>query len=505
MNALYDELRAALHSVWHRRWLALAVAWGVCVLGWLAVALVPNSYESGARIYVELDDPLSQQIGLGEQDRKRSVERVRQVMTGAGSLEKVIRSTALGREITSDRQMQGAIASLAENIKVVSQQDNLFEITAQSGRGDLSDAVNAQLSQQIVQKMIEIFRDENLAGTRGEMNETIEFLDQQLANRQKQLEEAEQRRVAFEAKHPELIGGTQALLAKVEGMRSEIRSIDADIAAAQSALAAINGQLAGTPRTMVVPGAAGGAKGALYQAQSDLAGMKARGLTDEHPDVASLQRQINALRRQAESQPEAGTPNPAHASLQSIAAERQANVQALMSRRAAAQSELASIAANQSTDPIIATEAQRISRDYDVLRKQYDELLQDREELRLRGQVENDRSGVKFEVIDPPVLPTAPAAPNRPLLLFAVLVLGILAGGGVAFGIGYLRSTFMTASQLERALDLPVLGTVSLIATDRTDQSRARRSKQFYAASGALCGLFVMLLIAEFVQRGSVA
>lgn len=505
MNALYDELRAALHAVWHRRWLALGVAWAICILGWLAVALVPNTYESRARIYVELDDPLSQQIGLGQQDRKRSVERVRQVMTGAASLEKVIRSTSLGAEITTPRQMQGAVASLGKKIKVVSQQDNLFEITAESGRSDLSDAKNAQLSQQIVQKMIDIFREENLAGTRGEMNETIQFLDQQLADRQKQLEEAEQRRLAFEAQHPELVGGTQALLSRVEGTRSEIRSIDADLAAAQSALAAINGQLMTTPRTMVVPGAAGGAKGALYQAQSDLAGMKARGLTDEHPDVASLQRQINALRRQADAQPDAGTPNPAYSSLQSIAAERQANVQALLSRKAAAQSELASIAASQSTQPTIATEAQRISRDYDVLRKQYDELLQDREELRLRGQVENDRSGVKFDVIDPPVVPTAPAAPNRPLLLLGVLVLGIAAGAGVAFGLGHLRSTFMTAGQLERALDLPVLGTISEIVTDRTAEMRAKRTKQFFAATGALGGLFVMLLIAEFVQRGSVA
>jgi len=30
MNNIYDDLRAALYSIWHRRWLALAVAWGVC-------------------------------------------------------------------------------------------------------------------------------------------------------------------------------------------------------------------------------------------------------------------------------------------------------------------------------------------------------------------------------------------------------------------------------------------------------------------------------------------
>ena len=33
MNEVFEELRAALHQVWNRRWIALGVAWGVCVLG----------------------------------------------------------------------------------------------------------------------------------------------------------------------------------------------------------------------------------------------------------------------------------------------------------------------------------------------------------------------------------------------------------------------------------------------------------------------------------------
>ena len=33
MQEVFDELRSALHTVWNRRWLALAVAWGVCILG----------------------------------------------------------------------------------------------------------------------------------------------------------------------------------------------------------------------------------------------------------------------------------------------------------------------------------------------------------------------------------------------------------------------------------------------------------------------------------------
>lgn len=505
MNSLVEEAQAALWSVWNRRWLALGVAWGICLLGWLAVALFPNSYEAKTRIFVQLDDALAQQIGIGAATREKDIERVRQTLTSAVNLEKVIRSTAIGSGITTERQMEQAVADLAEDIKVKSEADNLFEITATSGRSDLSDAANAQLSQDIVQRMIDIFREENLGGPRGEMRESIQFLDNQLADRQRQLEEAEQRRLAFEAEHPDLIGGAQAIASRLSGTRSELRSVEADLAAAQSSLAAIEGQIASTPRFMTGPGA-GGPRAALAQAQSNLADLRARGLTDSHPDVAAALRQVESLRAQADSAGSAGgTPNPAWTSLQSIRAEREANVQSLRSRAAALQSEIASIVASQAQEPGVAAEAQRISRDYEVLRKQYDQLLQDREELKLRGQVESERSAVKFEIIDPPTVPRVPSAPNRPLLLFGVLFVGLAGGAGAAFGLGKVKSTFATAGQLQRAFDLPVIGAISTVLSDQARTERSRRTRQFAGAAGGLGLLFLILMTVEFVQRGMVA
>jgi uncharacterized protein involved in exopolysaccharide biosynthesis len=243
------------------------------------------------------------------------------------------------------------------------------------------------------------------------------------------------------------------------------------------------------------------------QAQSNLSDMRARGLTDSHPDVIAIERQIASLQKQVAAQgPNAGgMPNPAYSSLQAIQAERRANVEALQSRHAALQSEINQIVANQEMEPGAAAEAQRISRDYDVLRKQYDKLLQDREELRLRGQVENERSSVKFNVIDPPTTPRIPDAPNRPLLLLGVLVLGIVAGCGAGWGMGQLRSSFATANKLETVFELPVIGTISQVATDAAKALQKKRRKLFYAGAGGLFSLFLVLLAVEFVQRGMVA
>ncbi|MGX7926162.1 XrtA system polysaccharide chain length determinant [Tsuneonella sp. HG094] len=499
MNEVFDELRSAAYSAWARRWLVLGVAWGICLVGWIAVAMIPNAYESKARIYVELDDVLSDQLKIanGGEDE---IQRVKKTLAGAVNLEKVVRSTDLGKGIASQREMEKAVATLMEDVKVESLEDNIFTITAKIGNRRLADSENARLSQDVVQKLIDIFREENIAGNRGEVAETVVFLDQQLDQRKAELEAAEGKLSQFEAEHPELVGGSLAIAGRLSGTRQELRGVEADLAAAQSALAAISGQLAGTPRSI----AGSGDGSALGQAQAQLAGMQSRGLTDSHPDVAAIKRQIALLQRSGGGAV-AGTPNPAYSSLVSIKAEREANVSALMARKAALQSEISGAMADQASEPTVSAEANRISRDYEVLKKKYDELLQNREEMRLRGQVESERSSFKFDVVDPPTTPRQPASPNRPLLLFGVLVAGIAAGVGAAFGVTQLRSTFATASGLEKALELPVLGTISETLSESAKAVRAKRMQLFYAGGASLAGLFVVLLGIEFVQRGMVA
>ena len=77
MDGLYEQIRIAIHQVWRRRWLALAVAWGICVLGWLAVALIPNTYESKSRVFVQMQSILPNQIGITIQEREGDLNRVK--------------------------------------------------------------------------------------------------------------------------------------------------------------------------------------------------------------------------------------------------------------------------------------------------------------------------------------------------------------------------------------------------------------------------------------------
>ena len=506
MSEIFDELRAALWSVWHRRWIAIAIAWAVCVLGWLVIALIPNTYESKARVYVDVQDVLSKQLGIAG-DGKEEIMRVRQTLSSAKNLEKVITSTRLGEGITERGALDAAISELEKKVKVTSEQDNLFEITASIGRGDLSDAENAVLARDVVQKLLDILREEHVIGNRTGISTAIGDLDRQLDERKLELEQAEQRRLAFEAQYPDLVGGSDSLSSKVQQARAELRDVEANLAAAQSALAAASGQLASTPRTLAGGPQATGPRAALQQAQTQLAELRARGLTDSHPDVVAVTKQVNILAKQAAAAGEdaGGMPNPAYSSLMAIKSERQANVEALQARRAALQSNFAALMASQASEPAVAAEANRISRDYDVLRKNYEKLLEDREALRTRGKVEDKASQFRFDVIQQPGVPQKPAAPNRPLLLLGVLIVGLGAGVAGAYALGQLKSSFATPQKLERAFDLPVIGAISLTVSDAARVVEAKRLKQFVGACAGLGAMFVILLAIEVVSVGTMA
>lgn len=497
-SSLYDELLIALHGVWNRRWIALAVAWGVCVAGWLAVAMIPNSYESKARVFVSTQSYLQDKVGISAQEQQKNLDAMRQTLASAANLEKVVRGTDLAGTVASERDVAGRVTMLREKIKVVADQDNLLSISATLSDSSMSDRMNARISTQVVQKLIDIFQEANIAGDRDETKQGVAFLDQQIAERGRQLAAAEQKRVEFAQKYVGLLPGIGSISQRMDAARNELSQIDSQLMGAQSALAAMNGQLAGTPATL----SGGGGGGPLASAQAELAAARARGWTAQHPDVIALQRQISAIRAQGGGGGGGGgTPNPAYLSLKSMQAERSATVQALQSRKAQIQADLAAMTSRQTEEPGVAAEQERLDREYTVIKEQYDKLLASRQDVQLRGDVQSETRGTTFRVIDPPSIPTAPASPNRPLLLLGVLIVGIGAGVAAAFALGQVRATFPTATRLEKVAGIPVIGSITETLNRAQLAERKRKLRLFAGGSGALAVACLLLIVVEFVQR----
>lgn len=508
MDGLFDELRVAAHMVWLRRWVALGIAWAICLVGWLAVSQIPNRYTSTARLSVQLRSilPTSTVSGRIQDQQEEDLDRVRQTLTSAYNLERVVRGTSLAQTVANDRDVAARIGMLQQAIRIVAQQENLFEISATLG--------DPRLAREVVQKMIDIFVEDNLASGRDATTQSLRFLDQQLAARQQQIAQVEGKRQAFQGEFLNLLPGTGSLDDRMNQGREQLAQIDGELAAANSSLSAVNGQLAATGATVAGDAgtlAAGPARARVAAIEGQLAEGRGRGWTSQHPDMIALNRQLAVAKAAARDEPavrsggSGAQANPLYLQLQSMRTERAARVAELSQRKAQLEAQLSGIQARIARDPAAAAEQSQLDQDIAAMKTQYDQLLADREQVRLRRQVQNETDAVKFSLIDPPSQSSVPASPNRPLLLLGVLIVGL--GGGIvsAFALGKLRSGFSTASRLERASGLPVIGSIGEVLTETQQQMRQRRLKLFTGATAALGVAFVALIGVEFVMRGMAA
>lgn len=505
MGGLFDEVRSAIHAVWMRRMLALAIAWGVCVVGWAAVSRIPDSYESKARVLVELRQVLPSDGGAGTAGQQQDIDRIRQTLTSAVNLEKVVRGTDLAKTITKPADLGARVAGLQKAIKLTAQQDNLFEI-AVSG----ADPV---ICQQVVTKLIALFRDNKLADSQDASTQSLAFLDQQLAERQQALQAAEAKRADFQSRFLGSLPGTGSLDDRIGAAQQQLAQIESDLAAAQSSLNAVNAQMAGTPASVAGQGGVATgvspARARLADLQAQLSEVRARGFTEAHPDVIALRQQIAGAQSAVAREPTGGVggggsfANPLYLSLRSMQADKAATVAALTQRRAQIQGDLTALGAKLGQAPQVAAEQGQIDRDYHVLKDQYGKLLADREQLRISSQAQSQTDAVKFSVIDPPTQPHAPTSPNRPMLLTAVLVAGLGAGVAAAFLLSKLRTTFDTAGRLEKASGMPVIGTIGEVITIPQAALRRRQLTQFLGGLAGLGAAYAAILLVVMLHHGT--
>ncbi|MCX0355176.1 capsular biosynthesis protein [Clostridium perfringens] len=64
------------------------------------------------------------------------------------------------------------------------------------------------------------------------------------------------------------------------------------------------------------------------------------------------------------------------------------------------------------------------------------------------------------QVIQKPQLPERPVSPNKKLNILIAFVLGLMVGVGVVLLLEYLDNTFKSREELEKTLDLPIIGTI---------------------------------------------
>jgi hypothetical protein len=157
---------------------------------------------------------------------------------------------------------------------------------------------------------------------------------------------------------------------------------------------------------------------------------------------------------------------------------------------------ISNMRSKMSTMPEVEAELSQLTRDYDVLKARYGELLEQLETAKLSESV-GETDQVVFSIVDPPAALANPVAPPRLLLLIGAFFAGLGAGAAVAFALSKLNPVFDSLTVLRNLTGLPVLGAVSATWLERRKQRRRLEVIRVAAVGAVLVVVFVGVVLAR--------
>lgn len=518
MDSLIAQLMAVFKRMWRYRWPGLIAAWLVGILAAVVVFVVPDRFEASARVYVDTQSmlkPLMTNLAVLN-NTEQQVSVLSRTLISRPNVEKLVRMADLDLRATSKSDQEALIDRVTRNLSIQSAGGTTNNLYILSYRDS-----SPEVSKKVVASLLNIFMESSLGASRKDSTTAATFLNEQIKNYEAKLEEAETRRKEFRLRNLQLTAqdgkDSAARLAEASAQldtaRLQLREAVSARDVAKQQLEMDNKRTSG-----------GGSLQSLMQESSQklatpeidsrIEGLK-RNLdalqqryTDQHPDVVNTKRLIKDLEDQKKKEvaelQKAALNNPAAGGrgdslvaqqLSLTLANKEQEVATLRTRVEELQGRYTQAQAAIKMAPQLEAEFSQLNRDYDVIKKNYEEMVARRESASLSTDLDNTSGVADFRIIDPPRASSKPVAPNRLMLLAAGLVVAVLAGLVTAFAASQVRPVFHDLSELRHRLEMPILGVVSRQETPE-DRRRAKVDLlRFGAASGGLAGVYALGLI----------
>jgi capsular polysaccharide biosynthesis protein len=112
-------------------------------------------------------------------------------------------------------------------------------------------------------------------------------------------------------------------------------------------------------------------------------------------------------------------------------------------------------------------------------------------------EMEKERKGEKFTLIDPAVLPEEPISPNRPAIIFLSLVLALGAGVGSAAVAESMNAAVRGAKGVVAILHTAPLAVIPYLPNE-TD-TRGQRKKKRIMIITVVAGIIILVLLVHFL------
>jgi uncharacterized protein involved in exopolysaccharide biosynthesis len=204
-------------------------------------------------------------------------------------------------------------------------------------------------------------------------------------------------------------------------------------------------------------------------------------LSPKHPDVVKLSKEVElmlkimssgskeaAITAAFEEKPD----NPAYVNLKTQIATTEVELNGLHEEKRRIKEMIARYQKKIENSPLVEKEYNKLTRDYNNAKQKYSEIMSKFMEAKIaQGMVKTQR-GERFTIIEPAHFPEKPYKPNRMAILLIGFVLALGAGIGLVLTREMIDTSIKTPKDLRKIIDLPVLSVLPLMQTDEEQSHR---------------------------------
>jgi polysaccharide chain length determinant protein (PEP-CTERM system associated) len=524
--SLEQSLNKLLQMAIKRRWWIIIPASTVALVACMVSMLLPSRYESTATIFVKSQQVPEHFVTPNTTiDAREALLSMTDAIISEAQLVRIINEYSLYPEQRKTLTPEQLVGVMRHNIKIeplkkLGEPDDPNTFTISFAGPDPHKA------QEVATRLTNLFIEESDKSREKQSEGTTNFfsgeLDAAAADLKKQEARVREFKVQYLGELPEQQEGNLAVLSS---LHTELQNTTATLARAREQQVYLQSLLAQyesmTPNEVVSPGSTGvnpqdTIRAELTRLRNERSDLLAR-YTPEYPDVVKINEQIKeteALLAASASAPKA-TKDDGDTSKPAVPAENNAATAQVRSQLEANRLEIqnasedvkqiqARIADYQSRlnlTPVREEQLAELLRDYNQSKLRYDDLESKKSQSELATSLVIRQQGQRFNIIDPPSLPTKPSNSEQLKISLGGLLLGIAVGAALAFLVDTRDHSIRDEQELRSVFSFPLLLGVPMLLSKADERRRSQREVLEWLVGTVLC---LLICATEFyvIHRG---
>jgi succinoglycan biosynthesis transport protein ExoP len=222
--------------------------------------------------------------------------------------------------------------------------------------------------------------------------------------------------------------------------------------------------------------------------------------SDKHPDVIKLQKQISSLQQalteasqtsysNVNIQPD----NPAYITLKSQLEAATSDIKSIGFTREKFKAKIEELRHDLMQSPLVEKDYMDLVQELNNTNQRYQEVSAREMEAQISQQLEIEKKGERFTLIDPPQEPLEPVSPNRIAILFLGFVLAIAGGFGTVALAEVMDSSIHSEKGIANILGVAPLATIPYLES-QAEKQKHRAQRQILLISALAIGLIATLI-----------